>query len=414
MSDIQRLENSRNDLDHASFGGRDPNGHFYRRVNFSEASKNLNQDLRVTEKSLIFESSHQFSKETLTWDESLAGAATSTHNAVNGRVQMAVTAAAGDQVIRQSYRFVEGFIGRSKRIYMAVDFDGDEAGIRKRAGQFWSNDGFFLELYNGVMSIVFRNNAVDVPTAQSDWNIDKFDGKGPSGLTIDWTDQYVLVLEQSWVCSNYIRFGLLVEGVLYYFHKGFFGHNTGLHLPLRVELTNVAGGTAGSMSISASKVDIDGKEDQLASIRVSDSGVAALSLNTTESIISAIRIRPGSIGSSIKPLRVEILPNSGVSDSYYRILANANIVGGSWSDIGEIAQRLDSYTSFNGGTPIKSGHINLQGAGPSGITPTIESVLSNYYLGMSIAEVPTNFVVVMRTFSGAGSISQTTSFREFR
>ncbi len=61
---------------------------------------------------------------------------------------------------------------------------------------------------------------------QSSWNIDTFNGSGPSGKTLtiaNATQTLLLVMDQEWLGVGRIRCGFIIDGVIYYAHQ--FLHN---------------------------------------------------------------------------------------------------------------------------------------------------------------------------------------------
>jgi hypothetical protein len=61
---------------------------------------------------------------------------------------------------------------------------------------------------------------------QSSWNIDTFDGTGPSGKTLtiaNAAETFLLVIDQEWLGVGRIRCGFIIDGVIYYGHQ--FLHN---------------------------------------------------------------------------------------------------------------------------------------------------------------------------------------------
>mgnify|MGYP003132463773 CR=1 FL=1 len=68
---------------------------------------------------------------------------------------------------------------------------------------------------------------IDVKVRQSDWNIDKADGKGPSGFLLDLTKIQMAYLDYSWYGAGKIRFGFKdTYGHVKYMHE--FRHNNRL------------------------------------------------------------------------------------------------------------------------------------------------------------------------------------------
>jgi len=63
-----------------------------------------------------------------------------------------------------------------------------------------------------------KMETVKVP--QSQWNIDKMDGTGPSGYVIDPAKMQMVYIDYTWYGAGFIRFGFrAVDGNIYYCHK---------------------------------------------------------------------------------------------------------------------------------------------------------------------------------------------------
>jgi hypothetical protein len=62
---------------------------------------------------------------------------------------------------------------------------------------------------------------------QSSWNIDTFDGNGPSGKTLtvaaNANKTFLIVIDQEWLGVGRLRCGFIIDGVIYYAHQ--FLHN---------------------------------------------------------------------------------------------------------------------------------------------------------------------------------------------
>lgn len=60
----------------------------------------------------------------------------------------------------------------------------------------------------------------EIKVPQSEWNIDKLDGEGPSGYTIDPTKMQMAYIDYSWYGAGFVRFGFrTIEGNITYCHK---------------------------------------------------------------------------------------------------------------------------------------------------------------------------------------------------
>jgi hypothetical protein len=91
-------------------------------------------------------------------------------------------------------------------------------------GTFPSNagDGFYIEADGQALSFVRRYMTTGAAGAEervlrANWNKDKLDGTGASGITLDWTKAQHLVVEYQWLGVGTIRFGFETgtEGVVW-------------------------------------------------------------------------------------------------------------------------------------------------------------------------------------------------------
>jgi hypothetical protein len=75
--------------------------------------------------------------------------------------------------------------------------------------------------YRGASSThVIASKTVDTKIPQSQWNIDKCDGTGPSGYNIDLAKMQMFYIDYSWYGAGFIRWGLRgIQGDVFYVHK---------------------------------------------------------------------------------------------------------------------------------------------------------------------------------------------------
>ena len=75
--------------------------------------------------------------------------------------------------------------------------------------------------YRGVTaSMVQVTKTIDVKIPQSQWNIDKADGTGASGYTLDLTKMQMFYIDYTWYGAGFIRWGLrMANGNVTYVHK---------------------------------------------------------------------------------------------------------------------------------------------------------------------------------------------------
>lgn len=140
----------------------------------------------------------------------------------------------GDKYTRQSKLPMDYQPGKSRLFYFSsvpissVPTDTVEV----RIGNFSVdvNDdpvqGFYFQIANTILEWVYAYNDGTTQTyttiSQANWNIDTFDGSGPSGQTLtinNMTDNLLLVIDQEWLGVGRIRCGFNLGGITYYAHE---------------------------------------------------------------------------------------------------------------------------------------------------------------------------------------------------
>jgi hypothetical protein len=219
---------------------------------------------RVSNPTALFYGQHQYKIDDLRWDNALTGAATITHDANESLVDMNVTTASGDKVIYQSLDYLRYQPGKSQQIFMTFVAGAVEANLEQRIGYFDDDNGIFLELADAsTVQLVRRTKTsgavVDNEITQANWNVDKFDGTGPSGVTLDFTKDQILVIDAQWLGVGRVRVGFDVNGLVFWAHH--FNHaniidvpyTQAFNLPVRfeIETTGVIGGAKTLKAICA-------------------------------------------------------------------------------------------------------------------------------------------------------------------
>jgi hypothetical protein len=203
--------------------------------------------LRVSTPFTLFDSSHRFDDNGL-WSSALTTSGTATFNADQGLMDLAVTAASGSEVIRETTKVFSYQPGKSLLVLSTFVMSPAKTNLRQRVGYYGTNNGYYLEQNNSSVSFVERSfvtgAVVNTPVAQASWNVDPLNGSGPSGITIDFTKAQILFMDLEWLGVGTVRIGFVIDGNFYVCHK--FHHAnviastyiTTASLPLRYEITN--------------------------------------------------------------------------------------------------------------------------------------------------------------------------------
>jgi hypothetical protein len=356
--------------------------------------------LKVQTQETIFFNTFQYGKETDVWDEELTNGGTATFDAAYSQIRMAVTNAVGSKVIRQTRNTQRYTPGRSQNISFAVRMEAPVTGIRRRMGMFnQPGDGFFFEDCGTVdgagqpqYACVVINSGTGTTERiyRADWNGDKLDGTGPSGITANPAAQQLISVEYEWYGSGQIVFMFVINGLPRVIHTVNNGNRLfgpwakTPFLPIRIEIENLTG-VAGTHYLwqGSNSLLSEGRVEKLGiaeSILTPLTGINMSSANVFYPIIS-IRMKSTALQGIVLPsyFQASTLDNT---DIYFKLLRNAT-VNGTWVDHPDPnAFTQYNYTStgaITDGFELTSGMIT-SGAGAGAIALDLATV---YQIGRS-------------------------------
>lgn len=358
--------------------------------------------------------------EGIYWDSNIVGSATITHDANLSSTCLDTTTASGDKATLTTKRHFHYIPGKSLLYTITGNFKGNQTNVVKNLGVFDELDGFIFRLNGNSSEVVIRSStsgsAVDTAVTQANWNIDKLDGAGPSGIIIDWTKQQIFFIDFQWLGSGRVRFGLGLDGDIVYFHE--FLHANILEvpymklptLPIRCEVENTATlGSPASMRLTCISVIAEGGTSPEGNIATFDSGTTEITIGSTEAPIFSIRLDPTKNRNSARPIHFDILNTSGTKAIIYKLYHNGTLTSPSWTNIGLITQYDLDATDHSNGYLLQSGYINVGGS--TTVAPTKE-VEQSLYLGRHYNGDSTTVTVTLQTLGGAAKVLVSGLIRE--
>lgn len=225
--------------------------------------------LRVGLPSTLLDTKFLYDKQPQFFDE-VVNIGSSSFIPNDSLVQMS-TSGNGGYVIRQTTSKFNYQPGKS--LFCVYTFVASpETNIIKRIGSFQSLtaapftpiDGLYLEITTAGVSFNLVKTSGTVNTLsipQSGWNIDKLNGSGASGLTIDFTKGQIFAIDYEWLGLGRIRFGFYLNGKLYYAHQITNLNNltapyiTSPNQPVRYEIRQTGVGSGSMKQICATVID---------------------------------------------------------------------------------------------------------------------------------------------------------------
>jgi hypothetical protein len=257
---------------------------------------------RVSNIVTIFDSKQTSDNQALYWNTVTTGTGAATYVAANACTVLS-TAAPGDSVIRQTYRRFNYQPGKSQLIFMTGILRNPgvfNVGITSRIGHHDANNGVFFQFDNAAGTQVgIRKGGVDTLVPQASWNLDTFNGTGPSGLFFDSSATQIFVMNYEWLGVGSVWFGLVVNGLLYWVHRADHANVAAAvymqtpNNPLRYEIAQTAPGD-GAMTAICSSINSEGGNDpngKVLSIGRTTIAQANVADTNPEKVLLALRYR---------------------------------------------------------------------------------------------------------------------------
>jgi hypothetical protein len=399
-------------------------------VNYN-SSGNLNMAsdafgrLRTSSPLTLFDSSHRFADNNL-WSTLTGGTTTTSASAQfnqnQGLVELKVDALSGSKVYRETTKVFAYQPGKSLQIMSTFTFNQAKTNLRQRVGYFGVDNGIYLELDDSTLYMVERSitsgslSSNRIP--QSQWNVDRLDGSGPSGIVLDITKAQILFADIEWLGLGTVRTGFVINGQFvpcHYFHHANLIDTTYIttgSLPLRYEIENKAA-TSGpsklkqvcSTVISEGGYELRGLQ-QAVSIPI-DTPRTFAAANTYYPIVSIkLRSSPNKLDAIVILTALSIL---GVGDNKvynWRIVASGTTTGGSWLSAGadSSVEYNISGASFAGGRVLASGYISSNNQSSPGVDILKEALFKFQLERNFFTSTPYELTLV----AGANSSSGTT------
>ena len=337
-------------------------------VTFQEDSVQLDlfNRLRTSEPSTLF-SYKSISSKNHVINEKLTGAGTTTYNADESTVDLNVGTASGDKATRQSKNYITYLSGKPMQIKATGVFASPKTNVVQRIGYFDDENGLFFDVDGTSVGVVRRTNTsgsvVNNRVAQSSWNIDKMDGTGISGITLDFSKYQFYIIEFLWQGGVGVRWGVMVDHNIHYVHAYYAGNVDTVpfigkpNLPVRYEIENTGiAGSATSLKEGCVDVVAEGGSKIIGSDWSMSNGITAVNVGTTEEVVLVARMKTTFGGETVRKL-VKLLSTKFFADSqntYVRVSIVHNptsVTGGTWSDV----DTTDSVIEYNTGQPTITG-----------------------------------------------------------
>ena len=343
------------------------------------AEKPTSQDafgrLRFSTPLTLFDSSHRYRDNGL-WDTDTATGGTAAFNANEGLVELSVTTTSGSRVYRETNKVFSYQPGKSLLVLSTFVLAPAKTNLRQRVGYFGTQNGLYIELDGNTLSFVERSavtgSITETRVNQANWNIDKLDGTGPSGFTLDITKAQILWMDIEWLGLGTVRMGFVIDGKFIHCHS--FNHAnlitstyiTTASLPLRYEIENT--GTTSTAStlkqVCSTVISEGGYELRGAQLAVSVPVTSPVSLATAGTYYPLMSVRlkttPNRLDAIVILTAFSVLGTSSNTIYNWQVISGGTTSGGTWVSAGTdsaVEYKIDGG-GITGGRILASGYIN--------------------------------------------------------
>lgn len=377
---------------------------------------------RVSTPYTMFDSQNRyFADEQYTTITAIGGTATYVPN--RACIDMSVTTSNGSQVIRQSKRVFSYQPGKSLLVLATFVMSAPKENLRQRVGYFDDNNGIFFQVNNSTKSFVIRTNTSGTPSDartvnQADWNGDKLDGTGPSGITLDITTSQIFFTDLEWLGVGTVRVGFMINGdyiVCHTFQNANVLPNVYMQtacLPIRYEITSVnVTESASTMQQICSTVISEGGYSEIGRPYVARNQTKT-NIGTSFTPIVSIRLDVNYPGAIVIPNGIGFFPEDN-GNYTIALIKNANLTGATWGTTLANGQ-VDVDTAATSMTFNESAIIDMIYTSASNQATSSASASAGYnwslQLGMNAGAISDTYTLAAQIDTGTGDVLGNISF----
>ena len=339
--------------------------------------------MRISQPLTLFDSSHRYRDNNL-WESLIVGTGSTVGiSTTEGLVNIGIGTTAGCSVIRETTKTFSYQPGKSLLTLNTFVPNSPKENLRQRIGYFGADNGLYFEVDGTTAYFVERSLSTGTSTrvAQSDWNVDKLDGTGPSGITLDLTKAQILWMDIEWLGLGTVRIGFVINGQIVHCHS-FLHANliqstyiTTASLPLRYEIANTGVTTSSSTlkQVCSTVISEGGYELRGLQQAVGTPITAPYTLSVAGTFYPIISIRlkstPDRLDAIVILTALSLMGvNNGINYNW-QVRASGTTTGGTWTSAGDdsaVEYKLNG-TGITGGRILASGFFNSANQGSPSI-----------------------------------------------
>ena len=374
--------------------------------------------LRVSNPLTLFDSSHRYRDNGL-WNTLAVSGATAVFSPNEGLVNLNVTSTSGSEIVRETAKVFSYQPGKSLLAMSTFVMAPAQTNLRQRVGYFGTDNGIYVQLKDSTVSFVERSLVTGLVTEtivdQSAWNVDKLDGTGSSGITLDIRKAQILFMDIEWLGEGTVRVGFVINGNFILCHN--FHHAnliastyiTTASLPLRYEITNQGTAPASTLKQVCSTVISEGGYELRGAQQAIGTPILTprtFAVAGTFYPIVGIRLKSTRLDAIVILTAVSLLGLGNGKNYAWRVLNGTAITGGAWNPASadsSVEYNLTG-TSTTGGRVLAQGYINSSNQGSPSMDILKEALFASQLERNTFTSTPFEIVIEMAIDAIGGTL----------
>ena len=336
----------------------------------------------------------------------------------------------GGKAFMQSYEYLPYQPGRSQLAFVTFNMVAAVADTLKFAGYSDGVNGIEFQLNGTTKQFVLYSatGSGNLTVAQSSWNLDKLDGTGASGITLDITKVQILVIDIQALYAGRVRIGFDIGGQIIYAHQFLHANNIAppyiqsANLPVRCGMT-CTGTVSTTMYFLCSAVISEGGSEDINVYGYTfqqDSGAISVGTGGTHMLSLRPRTTFNSITNRTRVAYIDVeIYNGGNQPIQWQLCIGQALSGTTTYNNVNTTYSSSEYNVLGtlSGSPtivIDGGYVASSG-GAKGVTNT--AIVSRYPITLDAAGLHRamgTLTLKATSLSGTQTVYASIKFREIR
>lgn len=316
---------------------------------------------RVSQPYTLFDSVLRYDKRSDVWNEVVTGSASSVHDPNQSSINMTVTTASGDSVMRRTRRRFPYQAGKSLLSIQSFAGAAPASGVVQEVGLFDDNNGIMLRASGTTLQFVVRGkysgSVTENVVNQDQWNID-------TASWLDFSKANIFTTDLEWLGAGRVRCGFILDGEYHYCHEFLHANNissvymTAAVLPQTYRIAKYATSVSGAaMKQICSTVASEGGYEPYGEVYTISPSIGSIVNTSGERIVAGIRMASGRTDNVVIPVKVDLITEDNTTIEW-RLRRNPTTSGVTWaagSNGRGNVETTSAGTIVSGGTIVNAG-----------------------------------------------------------